>query len=799
MARSLVTTTPATNTKRGDTITPAPTVEIRKDGVLDADLVGGTVKVRLANPGSATLLGTLSRSAAGGVIAFDDLVVDGAGTFELRVEVEEASLFYDYDLPRSIVAKLRHWWPLSEPSGEDGAHDLHGGQTLVVLGAQHGVATVRTGGDPAIRFTGDAVAVQQGGTLPAVLAGETIEVAAWVRLDASGSVENRAIASSGPTTDATEASNIRLYSHLSPAGDLNLGWEHGLGTDVTLTFPNSPAANQPYLFSFARDGATKEGTVSIDGVAASSQPYEFGPTGGDAADGGFWVGNRDLSGRALEGALQDLAIFGAPLTPAERAWLYNAGAGRSYNELIAAARVPVRPTNEAAVDQYQTATEHAEPWDNFVGWTNAGVQLNGNRLYGIAGANPSAAVRAFPVAAGETCRIVGRIWNNSAVPKSAWIGFLFGGTAPEASSPTFVGVGVQSTNSGRASAFVGTSFTDGAGITMLPGSPILTSGFYDAMVEVDGECVSLTLRRESDGQEWSLSIPRTDAPNGGAITAVLVYNGDSRALTGNYVEPIGYKKATAGLKKRSAAGVVIEGARRRVRHRTNGWRIQVPRGYDGRVSHPLCLFIHQASTGTRNSPWSEARMAPVNNALERHGYFVASADDGQRWGNMASQDNYANLVSLVRSEYNISYVVLLGASMGGLAMLNLLRSGVVPNLRAAAGIGAVCDLEAMYLGGSFTAAIEAAYEFSGPAQFPAATAGFNPMTADPGEMAVIPIRYWASPGDVLVPKAAHSDALVARIASVNPDASVVDCTGGHLDVNQYRPAELLEFFEAAVR
>jgi len=228
----------------------------------------------------------------------------------------------------------------------------------------------------------------------------------------------------------------------------------------------------------------------------------------------------------------------------------------------------------------------------------------------------------------------------------------------------------------------------------------------------------------------------------------------------------------------------------------NGWRIQIPRNYASDAPRPLVVFLHQSKTGDVGSPWDEPRMQPVTRALERAGYIVAAATDGQRWGNQQSQDNYVALARWVQANYSVSYVVLLGASMGGLPALNIAASGALPGLRAVGGIGACTSLASMYNHPYFTEDIEAAYGFRGVEEFASATEGFDPMQATPDLFAQVAIRFWASPADALVPKADHADAFAWRIGGQSGNASVVSARGRHLARDQYRPDEVVAFFDS---
>ena len=794
---------------------------LQADQLVDAEMAGigpeagTTYGVELYDTGDDSLL-----YSEDGIVATPALIPESNLAAGTRIEVyaqrddlqsfQRCTHTFTYDgspaaIASSLLGKLRHWWPLDEASTENAAHDLHGGQALVIKGATQGAATLRSGGSASMFFDSTDAATRVNGVLPLFQKIGSVEVASWVQPDDVTSAARRSIIGGTSDSDVSSTGNVLLTTYLNTSGVPAIGWEYATGTDEVheITGSGVPlAADTPAFLSEVRNIST--GTVATwkDGSLVGSEAYTNLPTGGGAASNGFAIGNETGGGTPLNGGAQDVALFEGVLSTAERSYLFNAGAGRAYADLLSDASV-TKPSNSTVAGDYASATEFVEPWSSLSGWTSTGVQVSGNKLYGVSGANPSAATKAFAVAAGASARVVARIYNDASTPKTAYIGFQFGGVAaPAVNSPNFIGVGVQGTSSGRAGSYVGANFASSTGQAALTDSPILTTGFYDAIVSMDATTISLVLRRDSDGMEWSLSVPRSNAPNSGAVSYVVAYNGDSRGVNAvaTHIQPLGAKKSLTGLRLKTAGGVNIEGERRRVIHPGNGWRVQVPRGYTGKVAHPLVLFCHQASTGNRNSVWSESRMLPVTNALEAAGYMLASADDsGDRWGNQASLDNYAALVEYIQTNYNVSYVALLAPSMGGLSALNLIATEALTNVRAMAGIAPVCDLAKMYADAAWTSAIETAYSFSGSANYAAATDGYDPMLADAALFATVPIRIWASSSDTVVPEADHADAFAAKLAGVNPDISIVACTGAHLAADQYRAAEVVAFLDGYMR
>jgi hypothetical protein len=180
------------------------------------------------------------------------------------------------------------------------------------------------------------------------------------------------------------------------------------------------------------------------------------------------------------------------------------------------------------------------------------------------------------------------------------------------------------------------------------------------------------------------------------------------------------------------------------------------------------IFMHGANEGP-NFDFSRPLKAPMIAAALRAGYVWADSDAGHNnWGNAASvRDNLALIAWLRARGYRRLFVV--GASMGGLDSLEVLRD-VRP--AAWAGIYPVCNLRSVT--GRFGSAIDTA-----------------------GHVRGLPMIFWASPQDTVVPKRENTDMCAAAASRNGALVTVIPTHGQHGDPSNYQPARLLAFFAAA--
>lgn len=451
------------------------------------------------------------------------------------------------------------------------------------------------------------------------------------------------------------------------------------------------------------------------------------------------------------------------------------------------------------VSEYLSATELTHDWANLTGWATTGVQVNSNRLYGITGGNPSATATAFSATSSETVKVTAEVVLTTTSPGMVFVGLNFGGTnnGVNASAPNFVGIGVG-TATKLAAYYIGSNFT-GVTTGQVTLASSIPNGTYRATVVADAQSISIVLQSQDSDTEWSMIIPRSSAPNSGAITSLLVWNGATNGTSGNYVKAIGAKKSLTPFRTKTNSAGTIEGNTDFVLHRNNGdnWRVQMPSTMNGMSPMPVAVYFHQASTGTRNSPMSESRWEDLRHALLSEGYILVSADDGgDRWGNAASVANYASLVSWIFSKVYCSKVFLIGCSMGGLGMWNMITHKAAYPIAAAVGICPVCDLVAMYGDPTFTASVGAAYSAASEADLIANSAGYDPVQEDGYKFRRIPYLVNVGASDTIVPAGDHIDVLGPIISpyAVSLDVEVIGT--GHLQAAQYDATAIPAFFNA---
>jgi pimeloyl-ACP methyl ester carboxylesterase len=208
----------------------------------------------------------------------------------------------------------------------------------------------------------------------------------------------------------------------------------------------------------------------------------------------------------------------------------------------------------------------------------------------------------------------------------------------------------------------------------------------------------------------------------------------------------------------------------------------------------LVIYCHGAGE-TSLDAFTNTNEVVVTSALVAAGYIVASSNGGgpNLWGNQTTQDAYAALYTYLAARYNITKVLFVGQSMGGLVSLNLIAAGTVPLVAGWYGIYPAANLASMY-SGAFTAQIETAYGFSGGANYAAATSGYDPVLEAAAAYAGIRYRMSASAGDTVVPKATNTDAFVALINGTVPESSILTASGDHGDSSAFNAADVLSFF-----
>jgi hypothetical protein len=153
----------------------------------------------------------------------------------------------------------------------------------------------------------------------------------------------------------------------------------------------------------------------------------------------------------------------------------------------------------------------------------------------------------------------------------------------------------------------------------------------------------------------------------------------------------------------------------------------------------------------------------------------------------------------VRAAYNVGDTLLWGQSMGGLAALTAIAQDIVTPAGALFTYP-VCNLANIYGIGTYTAGINTAYGITGtsPNTYAEKTDGYDPVLREAADFGTVPMRFYASPGDVTVPQEDNTDQFAALVASTRVEAVVVTCTGGHGNPSHFIPAEYVAFFDRCI-
>ncbi len=218
--------------------------------------------------------------------------------------------------------------------------------------------------------------------------------------------------------------------------------------------------------------------------------------------------------------------------------------------------------------------------------------------------------------------------------------------------------------------------------------------------------------------------------------------------------------------------------------------------YNAAVPTRVILYAHGAGEN-QTGLLSDSLKATTVTALLNAGYILAGTNaHGENWGSQAAVDDYAALDKYVRDNYNVAGVAIWSQSMGGLAGLSALMQGKVKAL-GWLGTYPVCSLANLYSLGTYTSAINTAYGItgSGNATYANKTYGLDPATRDGFSWRHVPMRFYASAGDTVVPKANNTDVLAALVAGCCREADVVVCTGNHGDASHFQPSDTLSFFD----
>ncbi|MEA2189917.1 MAG: hypothetical protein QOI73_38 [Solirubrobacteraceae bacterium] len=205
------------------------------------------------------------------------------------------------------------------------------------------------------------------------------------------------------------------------------------------------------------------------------------------------------------------------------------------------------------------------------------------------------------------------------------------------------------------------------------------------------------------------------------------------------------------------------------------------------ATRKVVVYAH-GSGETAASSFGNQQMAPIFRALVDAGYAIAADDaHGDGWGNPTSYADYARLISKLEDR-GLTEVYVIARSMGAFNGLQLLST---VHVKAWAGIVPACNLRSIHALGRFAPSIRAAY---GPKLAGALRANSPVRIAyRPG----LPMRFWASPGDTVVPKAQNTDLCAGDARARGARVTVTSTGGDHGDPSNYDPAGILGLFASA--
>jgi len=204
----------------------------------------------------------------------------------------------------------------------------------------------------------------------------------------------------------------------------------------------------------------------------------------------------------------------------------------------------------------------------------------------------------------------------------------------------------------------------------------------------------------------------------------------------------------------------------------------------------VVVYTHGSGERVENI-FRDPKKEPIFNALLNAGYAIATDDaHGDNWGSSAGERDQRALVGELRRR-GLGDVYVLALSMGGFNGLQLLDD---VRVRAWAGIFPACDLRSVYDLGLYPGQIRSAYGRSGR-RLGDAIARRSPVDFDPPDG--LPMRFWASPDDRVIPKRENTDACAALARERGAQVEVTTTTGDHGDLSNYDADGVLRLFESA--
>lgn len=216
------------------------------------------------------------------------------------------------------------------------------------------------------------------------------------------------------------------------------------------------------------------------------------------------------------------------------------------------------------------------------------------------------------------------------------------------------------------------------------------------------------------------------------------------------------------------------------------------------ASNPTRVVLYAHGSGEdEGGLLDDSLKAGVVTGLLTAGYILAGSNErGNNWGTQTAVDDLVALEKYVRDNYNVEGVAIWSQSMGGLSGLLCLAQGKFPVV-GWLGTYPVCNLANLYSLGTYTSDINTAHSItgSGSGTYANRTRGLDPALLMGFSWRHVPMRFYASTGDTVVPKANNTDVLAALVAGCARETAVVACSGNHGDTSHFDATDYLAFFE----
>ncbi len=225
----------------------------------------------------------------------------------------------------SVITNLVAYWGLEE-AGPGARADSKGGNNLGDANSNTGSAAGKVGtagsfvaSNSCFLYTSDTADLSMGDF--------DFSFAGWMNL--SSKTDQRTMLAKG------NGSNVEyIVDYHSPSDAFRFYMSSAVGSanldQITATTFGSPSLSTWYYVVAWHDSVGNTINICVNNGTADSKGYAFG--GYDGADD-FHLGA--FVGEYMDGLLDEVGIWKKALTPTERTWLYNGGAGRSYADIVA--------------------------------------------------------------------------------------------------------------------------------------------------------------------------------------------------------------------------------------------------------------------------------------------------------------------------------------------------------------------------------------------------------------------------------------------------------------------------------